>query len=174
MLLIQLTGLSGAGKTTLAYQAKAKLVDMGYRVEVLDGDEYRRKLWPELTFSAQDRQESVRRLGHIAALLSRNKLIVLMAAINPYESVRNELKLVSPVTKVVYVQCNVDVLCLRDTKGLYSRALLPDGHPDKITNLTGINDPYEIPATPDLILNTDSESVEMSTKKLLKFVIESL
>ena len=92
---------------------------------MVDGDKHKRKLWPELTFSTRDRQESIRRLGYIASRLNRHKLIVLLAAINPYESIRNKLKSMNPVTKGIYINTGLETLQQRDTKELYSRALLP-------------------------------------------------
>ena len=126
MLFIQLTGLSGAGKTTLAYGVQKRLQLLGYPVEVLDGDECRRAFWPELGFSPEDRQESLRRMGLLAHRLNRHGIIVLLAAINPYRETRAELSRQNQPAKIVFVDCDLETLIQRDTKGLYARALLPD------------------------------------------------
>lgn len=174
MVLIQLTGLSGAGKTTLSYIAKHELEKRGFKVEVIDGDEYRTNLCRDLGFSKQDRKENIRRLGFVGKVLARNGVIVLLAAINPYEDVRGEIKASFPRVKTVWIDCDIKTLRTRDTKGLYERAFVPDGHPEKLNNLTGVNDPYEIPEHPDLIIKTDSESVDRSSDVLLKFILENV
>ena len=174
MLFVQLTGLSGSGKTTLSERVANRLTKLGYRVEVLDGDLYRRRLWPELTFSASDRQENIRRLGFIGQRMTHHGLIVILAAINPYEHVRAELSVLIPRSKLVFIHCDLPTLCRRDTKGLYARSLLPPDHIDKITNLTGINDPYEPPLSPDLLIDTGIETEENSEEKLLNAMMNWL
>ena len=170
MLLIQLTGLSGSGKTTITQGVKALLEKKGYPVEVIDGDEYRKTLCRDLGFSRCDREENIRRLGIVANLLCSHGIVTLLSAINPYESVRRELSSYGPHVRTVWVNCGLSALIDRDTKGLYSRALLPDDHPDKINNLTGINDPYEPPAAPHLVLQTDMESEALSIGKLFQYL----
>ena len=134
MLFVQLTGLSGSGKTTVSERVANRLNKLGYRVEVLDGDLYQRRLWPELTFSASDRQENIRRLRFIGQRMTHHGLIIILAAINPYEHVRAELSALMPRSKLVFVHCDLPTLLRRDTKGLYARSLLPPDHVDKITN----------------------------------------
>lgn len=174
MLLIQLTGLSGAGKTTLAEGAKNTLATLGYRAGVLDGDICRRQLWPELTFSREDRQKNIHRLSAVGQLLCQQGVIVFMAAINPYESVRACVSKHNPNVQTVYVNCDLSTLIRRDTKGLYARALLPDNHPNKLTNLTGVNDPYEVPNAPDLCINTATQSEAQSIACLVDFVLSTI
>lgn len=174
MLFVQLTGLSGSGKTTLSERVANRLTRLGYRVEVLDGDLYRRRLWPELTFSASDRQENIRRLGFVSQRMTHHGLIVILAAINPYEHVRAELSALMPRSKLVFVHCDLPTLLRRDTKGLYARSLLPPAHVDKITNLTGINDPYKMPLSPDLLIDTSSETEESSEERLLNSMLRWL
>ncbi|MBC3788356.1 adenylyl-sulfate kinase [Spirosoma utsteinense] len=171
MLFIQFTGLSGAGKSTLSKGVAERLTTLGYRVEVLDGDRYRRHLWPELTFSAQDRQENIRRLGFIGQRLVHHGVIVILAAINPYKSVRDELAVLMPGSRLVFIDCALPTLQQRDTKGLYARALLPQAHADHITNLTGVNDPYDRPETPDLHIDTSTETREASEQRLLNALL---
>jgi len=174
MLFVQLTGLSGSGKTTLSKRVARRLTELGYRVEVLDGDQYRQRLWPELTFSACDRQENIRRLGYIGQRMTHHGLVVILAAINPYEHIRGELRIMIPASRLVFIDCDLTTLRQRDTKGLYARAALPQDHADKITNLTGVNDPYEIPEAPDLLINTSRETEDASEQKLLNSMLHWL
>ncbi len=174
MVFVQLTGLSGAGKTTLVYGVQKRLQLLGYSVEVLDGDECRRQFWPELGFSPDDRQENLRRMGLMAHRLNRHGIMVLLAATNPYQKARGELSHQNQPAKTVFVDCALETLIQRDTKGLYARALLPDNHPDKLHNLTGINAPYETPIAPDLTIHTDQYKPADCEEQLLRFVLLSI
>jgi len=167
-------GLSGAGKTTIAKNVKAKFFEAGIAVEIIDGDEYREMLCRDLSFSKDDRCENIRRLGFIAAKFSAHDVITLVSAINPYENVRAELKKEYQDTRLVHVDCPVDELRKRDTKGLYERAFLPDNHPNKIANLTGVNDHFDVPENPDLYLNTYHYSITECTDLLFSFIMESV
>ena len=171
-LFIQMTGMSGAGKTTLARLVQQRLKKNGYQVEVIDGDEYRAGLCSDLGFSKEDRNENIKRLGFVAKILARNNVISIISAINPYEEIRKELKDQHGSVSCVYIKCDLEELKKRDTKGLYRRALLPDDHPQKIQNFTGISDPFEVPPEPDLVLETDKEDIEKSAKKLENFIIK--
>jgi adenylylsulfate kinase len=171
MILIQLTGLSGAGKSTIAVKTKQQLEDLGYAVEVIDGDEYRKSLCKDLGFSKEDRCENMRRLGFVGLKLVQFNVIVLIAAINPYEDIRTELKKTSSRVKTVWVNCDIDTLRRRDTKGLYYRAFLPDYHEQKIHNLSGVNDPFEQPQDVDLVLRTNESTAEESSAQLLNFIL---
>jgi adenylylsulfate kinase len=170
MLLIQLFGLSGAGKTTLAQAIKSDLIDKNLKVEIIDGDEYRKVICKDLSFSKDDRMENIRRLGFIGNILARNGVIAILSAISPYEAVREELKSKYQNVYTVWLECPIDELIKRDTKGLYYRALLPENDPDKINNLTGINDTFEIPANPDLVINTSENDLNEAKSKLLDFI----
>ncbi len=174
MIFIQLTGLSGAGKSTLSFLVKEKLMEIGYEVEVIDGDEYRKVICRDLGFSKEDRQENIRRLAFIGNLLSRHRIIVILSAINPYESVRSEVKNNYPGVYTIWLDCPVDLLIKNDIKGLYRRALLPDLHPEKIGNFTGISDIYENPENPDYVIHTHQESISESADKLLNFILNKL
>jgi adenylylsulfate kinase len=173
MLLIQMTGLSGAGKSSIAIIAKEALVSSGYKVQLLDGDECRQHLCPDLGFSKADRLENIRRLGFVGLMLAKHGVISILAAINPYEEARVALKK-SPLTKTVFIDCPLPITRERDTKGLYRKALLPQGHPDHITHFTGISDPYEIPFNPDLTIKTNLETLEESAKRFTDFIIQSI
>jgi adenylylsulfate kinase len=174
MLFVQMTGLSGSGKSTIAEAVKKMLQQKEYLVEIIDSDIFRKKLCPDLGFSKEDRHENIRRLGFVANLLATNKIITILAAINPYEAIRKELKSYGIHVKTVWINCELDTLLKRDTKQLYRKAMLDDTHSDKIKNLTGINDPYEIPEYPDLVINTTVESEEQSASKLFTFIIDYL
>ena len=173
ILLVQLTGLSGAGKTTIAYAVKKKLALAGISAKVVDGDSYRKTICSDLGFSKADRRENIRRLAKVAFEALREKQVAILAAINPYAEVRNELK-EKYTSRLVYVECDLDTLLQRDTKGLYRRALLPEDHPDKLFSLTGINDPYEIPDDADLVLQTGTETIDESVEKLHTFIQDHL
>ena len=172
-LFIQMTGMSGAGKTTLSKMVANRLQKKGFKVEVLDGDEYREGLCSDLGFSKKDRNANIRRLGFVSKVLARNSVISIIAAINPYEDVRQEINQYSNV-KTVFINCDIEELKNRDTKGLYARAMLPDGHVDKVYNFTGISDSYDIPPKPDLTINTHLEAADQSAKKLENFIIKSI
>ena len=174
MLLLQLTGLSGAGKTTLSLGVQQPLQALGYKVEVIDGDEYRRHLCSDLGFSRADRIENIRRLGFVGLTLARQGIIAILAAINPYREARQALQAQGPLVKTAYVSCPLNVLQQRDVKGLYQRALLPEDHPRRLNNFTGISDPYEIPEHPDLLLNTDMETEAESAQRLVRFILNNL
>jgi adenylyl-sulfate kinase len=130
---------------------------------VLDGDDVRRSLSADLGFSKQDRDANVRRIGYVAHLLSRNGVIVIAAAISPYRETRDEVRRTHEAPFIeVFVDCSVDELVRRDTKGLYSQALHGEIH-----NLTGISDPYEPPLAPEVTVRTDREQVDESLERIL-------
>jgi adenylylsulfate kinase len=167
-------GLSGAGKTTLAERVKNKLIEDEILVEIIDADQYRQKLFKDLSFSKEDRFENIRRLGFIANKFSAHNIITIVSAINPYDSIRKELVNNYKNVKIIHIDCEVDILIKRDTKGLYKKALLPDGHPDRILNLTGVNDPFEVPTSPDLYINTHELNVRESTKEVYSFIMRNI
>lgn len=169
-MIIQFCGMSGSGKTTLANNVKVLLQERGVNVEIIDGDEYRKALCSDLGFSKIDRHRNIRRLAFVANKLSHYQIISIICAINPYEDIRQEIKETYKNVKTVFIDCSIEELTRRDTKGLYHRALLPEGHPDKINNLTGVNDPFDTPINADLIIHSDIESVSESTQKLLKLI----
>jgi adenylylsulfate kinase len=170
---IQMTGLSGSGKTTLAQETAKRLRKKGYLVEVIDGDEYRENLCKDLGFSKEDRNNNIRRLSFVSKVLARNNVISIIAAINPYEEIRVENQQKDSNIKTVYVKCDIDTVKKRDVKGLYVKALLPDGHPDKIYNFTGISDPFEDPGTPDLIINTAEQTLPQCVIMMENFILRN-
>ncbi len=162
-----LTGLSGAGKTTLAARLAAELSVRGVNVEVLDGDEVRTNLSKGLGFSKEDRDTNIRRIGYVCRLLSRNGVGTLSAAISPYRAVRDEVRLAIEREEVqfieVFVKCPISVLAERDVKGLYKKALAGE-----IKGFTGVSDPYEEPLAPDVVVETDRETVESSSRIIIR------
>ncbi|MEP6674021.1 MAG: adenylyl-sulfate kinase [Ferruginibacter sp.] len=169
-MLIQLTGLSGAGKTTISLAVKKLLEANQLKTEIIDGDTYRKTLCSDLGFSAADRQENIRRLGALAHTFSKQGIIAIIAAINPFEIIRNELK-EKYAAKTIWIRCDMKILLQRDTKGLYKRAALPEGHPDKLSNLTGVNDIYDLPYQPDLMIDSGTEDIDDSVNKLYQFIL---
>jgi adenylylsulfate kinase len=162
--------MSGVGKSTITDLVKKRLINNGYQVEVIDGDEYRKALCKDLGFSKEDRNENINRLAFVASKLSAYGIIVIISAINPYEEIRRKVTRSYKNVKTVFIDCPINELIKRDTKGLYNKALLPDGHPDKIYNLTGINDAFDRPEHPDLYINTAAQTVKDCTDKLYDFI----
>jgi sulfate adenylyltransferase/3'-phosphoadenosine 5'-phosphosulfate synthase len=163
---VWLTGLSGAGKSTIARRLKAELTARGRRPEVLDGDEVRTNLSAGLGFSKEDRDTNIRRIGYVARLLARNGAPVITAAISPYRDVRAEVRAATPNFVEVYVGCSLDELVRRDVKGLYARALAGE-----IPNFTGVSAPYEAPEHADVVVDTERETVEESVDSVLRALI---
>ncbi len=160
------TGLSGAGKTTLTQALAPVLRARGLKFEVLDGDEVRTNLSKGLGFSKEDRDTNIRRIGYVSRLLSRNGVGVIAAAISPYREVRDEMRREIEAHGAafieVYVKASLETLLARDVKGLYARALAGE-----IKQFTGVSDPYEEPFHPELVIESDRETVEQSAAKIL-------
>lgn len=161
---VWLTGLSGAGKSTIAATLAQRLRERGRPVEVLDGDIVRENLSKGLGFSKEDRDTNIRRIGFVAQLLTRNGVIVLVAAISPYRAVRDEVRAMIGKFVEVHVTCDIETLVERDVKGLYRRALSGE-----IANFTGVSDPYEAPSTPEVVIDTGTgETVDASVERVLR------
>jgi adenylylsulfate kinase len=158
---VWLTGLSGAGKTTITHALEQRLRGESYSLEVLDGDVVRTNLTKGLGFSKADRDENIRRIGFVANLLTRNGVIVLVSAISPYRQIREEVRGKIGDFVEVFVNAPLDVCEGRDVKGLYKRA-----RSGEIQGFTGIDDPYEPPANPEVECRTDLETLEESVDKV--------
>lgn len=157
-----LTGLSGAGKSTIAQALRPALAALGRQVELLDGDEVRLGLNRDLGFSQADRIENNRRLGYLAGVLNRNGVDVIVAAIAPYEAGRAAAKGHAPEMRVVHVDAPVEECARRDVKGLYAKAMAGE-----LQGFTGVTDPYEAPAHPEVHLRTDRLSVAECVEVIL-------
>jgi len=160
--IIWLTGLSGAGKSTIAERLRAELGQRGRTAEVLDGDEIRTHLSKGLGFSREDRDTNIRRIGYVARVLARNGGIAITAAISPYRAVRDEVRAQAGGFLEVYVRCSLDELIRRDVKGLYRQALAGE-----IDHFTGISDRYEAPLRAEVVVDTDHESAQESVDKIV-------
>ena len=159
---IWFTGLSGAGKTTISRRVAEILQAQNYPVEILDGDIVRTNLTKGLGFNKEDRDENVRRIGFVSHLLSRNGVIVLVSAISPYRHIREEVRKRVGDFVEVFVNAPLTVCEDRDVKGLYKRA-----RSGEIKGFTGIDDPYEPPANPEIECRTDLEELSQSVTKVL-------
>ena len=164
---IWFTGLSGSGKSTLAHSVEEELHNLGCRTFVLDGDNVRHGLSSNLTFSDSDRKENIRRIGEVAKLMVEAGVIAITAFISPFEKDRNLVKEIFPQGDFIEIYCNASLeICeSRDVKGLYKRA-----RTGEIKNYTGIDSPYEAPSNPELIINTENESLEESVVKVIDFL----
>ena len=160
---VWLTGLSGAGKSTVARLVERSLRNRDLNVEVLDGDAVRRNLSRGLGFSREDRDTNVRRIAYVADLLARNGVTVIVAAISPYRAVRDEARALMGERFIeVYVRASVPVCAARDVKGLYAKALAGE-----LDHFTGVSDPYEPPTRPEVVLDTEHETPESSAARVL-------
>ena len=161
------TGLSGSGKSTLAHSVEEKLYQKGCRTFVLDGDNVRHGLNSNLDFSESGRTENIRRISEVSKLMLESGLIVMTAFISPFYKDRNEAKrLISNDDFIeIYCKASIETCEARDVKGLYKKA-----RSGKIKNYTGIDSPYEVPENPDLIIDTDNETVGNAVFKILNYL----
>ena len=157
------TGLPCSGKSTLAKRIQDILLERGMNVELLDGDEVRQNLCKGLGFSKEGRDTNIRRIGYVCKLLSRNGAVAIAAAISPYSEIRDENRKAIANYVEVYVKAPIEVLIERDTKGMYKKAIAGE-----IKNFTGISDPYEEPENPEILVESDKETFEESTNKIVR------
>ncbi len=152
-----MTGLSGAGKTTIALEMLDQLAERGLRLERLDGDVVRESLTRDLGFSKEDRTKNIERITFVAKLLSRNGVGCICSFISPYQSIRDSVRANTTNFLEVFVDAPLDVVIDRDVKGMYKKALAGE-----IPNFTGISDPFEAPESPDIHVRTDKQTVAES------------
>ena len=164
---IWLTGLSGSGKSTLAHSVEERLHQLSCRTFVLDGDNIRHGLSSNLSFSDDDRKENIRRIGETAKLMMESGVIAITAFISPFKEDRNLVRQLLPQGDFIEIYCKASLEACesRDVKGLYKRA-----RAGEIKNYTGIDSPYEAPENPELVVNTESESLEASIAKVIDFL----
>ncbi len=169
---VWLTGLPGSGKTTIARGVVEFLRSKGLKVELLDGDEVRRWLSPEAGFTREDRERHLIRVAYVSKLLARNGVAVVASFVSPYRDVRAKIREIIESESIpfieVYVKCSLEECIRRDPKGLYKKALRGE-----IKNMTGINDPYEAPENPDVIVDTEKFSVNENVGKVIKKILEA-
>jgi len=159
---IWFTGFSGAGKTTIAGIVERELRARGRKVEVLDGDVIRTHLSKGLGFSKEDRDTNIRRIGWVCEVLTRNDVVAIAAAISPYRAIRDELRERIGRFVEVFVDVPLEVAITRDVKGLYKKALAGE-----LKGFTGVDDPYEAPLDPELVIHTDKETPGQSAERIL-------
>ncbi|MDY7108282.1 MAG: adenylyl-sulfate kinase [Planctomycetota bacterium] len=165
------TGLSGSGKSTIAVALEQVLLQQGKHAYCLDGDNVRHGLNKNLGFSAEDREENIRRIGEVAKLFADAGLVALTSFISPYRADRDKARALHDADGLAfiecYVECPLDVAEERDPKGLYKKA-----RAGEIKGFTGIDDPYEEPAKPELVLRTDQHSVAECVQQVLDLLDE--
>ena len=161
------TGLSGSGKSTITVALEKALFDRGIRSYRLDGDNIRHGLNNNLGFSPEDRKENIRRIGEVSKLLHDAGLITLTAFISPYREDRNKVRSILAESEFIeiYVKCSLDSCEARDPKGLYQKA-----RAGEIKGFTGIDAPYEEPESPELVINTEQQSVEQAVEGILHYL----
>jgi adenylyl-sulfate kinase len=169
-LVVWFTGLSGAGKTTLARIVHQYLKTVQYPTEMLDGDELRQNLCWDLGFSKEDRNENIRRIGFVSGMLAKHGIVTLVSVISPYRMAREEVRSRMPRNFVeIYVNAPLETCEARDTKGLYRKV-----RAGELAHFTGIDDPYEVPIYSEIECRTDCETVEQSAVKILDYLARRL
>lgn len=159
---VWMTGLSGAGKTTIALEMLRQLDGRGLKLERLDGDVVREGLTRDLGFSAEDRAKNIERVTFVVKLLSRNDVGCICSFISPYQAMRDAVRAETTNFLEVFIDAPLDVVIARDVKGMYKKAIAGE-----IPNFTGISDPFEAPTNPDIHLHTDQETVAESAGKII-------
>ncbi|NND11977.1 MAG: adenylyl-sulfate kinase, partial [Flavobacteriaceae bacterium] len=170
-LLLWFTGLSGSGKSTIANVVEQKLFEKGIKTFSLDGDNIRKGINSDLTFSPDDRTENIRRIAEVANLMLDAGLVVLAAFVSPYIKDRENIKhIVKDVNFVeIYVNTSIEECERRDVKGLYKKARLGE-----IKNMTGISAPYEAPINPNIEIKTEHESINDAAKRIIEYLIPKI
>jgi len=168
-LVLWFTGLSGSGKSTIANEVEYILNSMGYATYLLDGDNIRHGLNSDLGFSKKDRKENIRRISEVTKLFQDAGIITLVTFISPFKEDRNNARKLIPEGRFIeiYVKCSLETCETRDVKGLYKKA-----REGIIKDFTGISSPYEEPEKPEIILNTEKETLKESVDKVINYLKE--
>jgi adenylylsulfate kinase len=167
---IWLTGLPASGKTSIAKALYPRLKELGFKVELLDGDIVRKELSPELGFTKQDREIHARRVVYLSKILSRNGIIGIVSLISPYRDFRRYARSETNTNNnfyEVYVKCSLETCITRDPKGLYKKALSGE-----IKDLTGLQDPYEEPDNPEIIVDTEKQTLDECVNEIIYKVLK--
>lgn len=159
---IWFTGLPCSGKSTIADALPERLKRRGLKVQRLDADIIRKHLWKDLGYSKEDRDENIRRAAYLAKLLTESGIVTITSFISPYQELREQAREEIGNFVEVYVKCPVEVCIQRDTRGLYKKAIAGE-----ISNFTGISDPYEEPVNPEVLIESDKETLEESVAKVM-------
>lgn len=168
-LVVWCTGLSSSGKTTICATLRERLIERGFPVVVLDGDEIRKHISKDLGFGKAHRDENIRRIGYLAQLLSRSGIVALVSAISPYRAGRDEVRAAVTGFLEVHVNCPLEVCAQRDRKGIYAKA-----RRGELRGVTGVDDPYEPPEHPEVECRTDLETIDESVAKVLAAMQQAL
>jgi len=162
------TGLPSSGKTTLARVLSDKLRDMGVKVELLDGDKVRKRLSSDLGFSKRDREIHAQRVAYLSKLLSRNGIVSIVSLISPYKMSRQQAREhVGDRFIEGWTKCSLETCMKRDVKGLYKKAL--EG---EISDMTGVQDPYEDPVNNEITVDTEHNSIDKCAARILHYLVE--
>lgn len=169
--LLWFTGLSGSGKSTIANLVEQELHKLNINTYTLDGDNVRKGINNDLTFSPQDRTENIRRIAEVANLMIDAGLVVLAAFVSPYKKDRENIKsIVKDVNFVeIYIDASIEECERRDVKGLYKKA-----RAGEIKNMTGISAPYEVPLQPDIVVRTENEDAAEAAKRIIEYITPKL
>jgi len=157
------TGLPCSGKSTIADAVAEELRQRGLKAERLDADIIRKHLWKELGYSKEDRDENIRRATFLAKLLTKNGIAVLTSFISPYRELRDYARREIGDFVEIYVKCPVEVCIQRDSRGMYKKALAGE-----IQNFTGVSDPYEEPLNPEIIIESDNDTLEETIARIME------